>query len=362
MKQFIMTGGGTGGHVIPALAVARVLQERGHGVRFIGTASGLESKLVPDAGFPLDTIRIGQLNRVSWLTQAKTLGELPASVLAARRLLRRNQAAAVFSMGGYVAGPVMLGSVISCVPLVVMEPNAMPGFANRQAGRFVYRALLGFEAGSRWFPAGRWEVTGLPVRPEFFELPAKPAPGIGDSFTVLITGGSRGSRTLNRASRESWPLFRAAGAPVRIVHQTGAAEHEKLAKEFCQSGLQGEVVPFIANMAETFRAADLVVGRAGAGGVAEIAAARMPSLLVPLPFAADDHQRKNAEALVRAGAALMVLDAEMTGQRLFEEVEKLRRDQQLLEGMRVRVAAFRKPGAAERAADVLEMAAEEGKD
>ncbi len=359
MTHFIMTGGGTGGHVIPALAVARVLRDRGHAVRFIGTASGLESKLVPEAGFPLDTVRIGQLNRVGWLRQARTIAELPASLGAACGLLQRNQAKAVFSMGGYVAGPVMLASVLKRVPLVVMEPNAMPGFANRKVGRFVYRALLGFEAGSRWFPAGRSEVTGLPVRPEFFDIPVKPAPAPGDPFTVLITGGSRGSRTLNRASRESWPLFREAGSPVRIVHQSGAAEHEALAKEFSQSGVPGEMVPFIGNMAEAFRDADLVVGRSGAGGVAEIAAASMPSVLVPFPFAADDHQRRNAEALEQAGAAVMVLDGEMNGRRLFDEVEKLRMNTQLLERMRGCAAAFRKPGAAERAADVLEEAARE---
>lgn len=256
----------------------------------------------------------------------------------------------------------MLASVLNSVPLVVMEPNAMAGFANRRVGRYVYRALLGFEAGSRWFPEGRSEVAGLPVRPEFFEIPVKTAPAAGDPLTVLITCGSRGSRTLNRASRESWPLFRAAGSPVRIVHQTGAAEHEALAREFSQCGLEGEVAPFITDMARAFRSADLVVGRAGAGGVAEIAAARMPSLLVPLPFAADDHQRRNAEALVKAGAALMALDAEMTGRRLFDEVEKVRKSPELLDAMRTRVGAFRKPGAAERAADVMEEAAREGKD
>jgi UDP-N-acetylglucosamine--N-acetylmuramyl-(pentapeptide) pyrophosphoryl-undecaprenol N-acetylglucosamine transferase len=356
-----MAGGGTGGHVIPALAVARVLRDRGHVVHFIGTASGLESKLVPEAGFPLETIRIGQLNRVGPIRQAQTLSELPASLWAAASLLRRNRAAAVFSMGGYVAGPVMLASVLGRVPLVVMEPNAMPGFANRRVGRFVYRALLAFEAGSRWFPEGRSEVTGLPVRPEFLDLPVKPAPPEGDPFSVLITGGSRGSRTLNRASRESWPLFRSSGAPVCILHQAGAAESEALGKEFSASGLPGEVVPFIGDMARAFRDADLVVGRAGAGGVAELAAARMPGILVPLPFAADDHQRRNAEALVKAGAALMVLDAEMSGQRLFEEVEKLRRNPELLDAMRTRMGAFRKTGAAERAADIIEEAARQRK-
>ena len=176
-------------------------------------------------------------------------------------------------------------------------------------------------------------------------------------FTVLITGGSQGARTLNRASRESWPLFRTNGAPVRIVHQTGVAEHDALAEEFTGAGIEGEVIPFIPNMASAFAEADLVVARAGAGAVNEIAAAGMASVLVPLPFAADDHQRRNAEALVQNGAARMVLDAEMNGKRLFEEIESLRENPAELEKMQTRVRPFAKPGAADRAADVLEEAA-----
>ncbi len=193
----------------------------------------------------------------------------------------------------------------------------------------------------------------MPVRPEFFRVPPKRE----GPFTVLITGGSRGSRTLNRASRESWELFRAARTPIRIVHQSGAAEHEALAKEFAAAGLEGEVVAFIPNMADAFAHADLVVGRAGAGAVNEIAAAGMPSVLVPFPFAADDHQKKNAEMLNHAGAARMVPDAEMTGERLFREVELLRCAPEQRERMRERVRQFAHPGAAERAADLMEEAA-----
>ncbi|MBV8865879.1 MAG: UDP-N-acetylglucosamine--N-acetylmuramyl-(pentapeptide) pyrophosphoryl-undecaprenol N-acetylglucosamine transferase, partial [Acidobacteriaceae bacterium] len=170
--------------------------------------------------------------------------------------------------------------------------------------------------------------------------------------------GSRGARTLNRASRESWPLFRESGAGIRILHQTGAAEHEALAKDFSEAGVPGEVVPFIRDMAEAFANADLVIARAGAGVVSEVSAARMPSLLVPLPFAADNHQRKNAEALVSEQAARMVLDSEMNGERLFREVETLRNHPEELTAMRRNVQRFASPGAAERAADVLEEAAE----
>jgi UDP-N-acetylglucosamine--N-acetylmuramyl-(pentapeptide) pyrophosphoryl-undecaprenol N-acetylglucosamine transferase len=352
-RNFVLTGGGTGGHVFPAIAVARVLRERGHRVMFVGTQTGIESRLVPDAGFEMEHIRIGRLNRVGLLRKMQTAGELPISIAAASGILKKRQPAAVFSMGGFVAGPVMVAAVLRKIPLIVMEPNAIPGFANRRIGPYVYRVLLGFEATRTWFPAEKSEVTGLPVRPEFFEV----RPRAGGPFTILITGGSRGSRTLNRASRESWPLFRERESEIRILNQTGTAEHEELAREFAASGLEGEVVPFIGDMAGALASADLVIARSGAGSVNEIAAAGMPSILVPFPFAADDHQKKNAEALRDAGAARMVLDGEMTGERLFAEVSELRQNDAELKQMRELVKRFAHPGAAERAADVLEEAA-----
>lgn len=351
--SFVITGGGTGGHVFPALAVARVLRERGHRLLFIGTREGMEARLVPDAGFEIEFVRSGGLNRVGLARQLRTLAQLPLSIAAGARLLQRFRPHAVFSMGGYVAGPVMVAALLSGKRLVVMEPNAIPGFANRRVAGRVYRALLGFEMTRQFFPEGKSEVTGVPVRPEFFRVePKRDGP-----FTVLITGGSRGARTLNRASRDSWNSIRKSGAPIRLVHQTGSAEHEALAKEFAAAAVDGQVLPFIRDMPAAFAQADLVVGRAGAGAVNEIAAAGMPSVLIPLPFAADDHQRKNAELLVNAGAARMVLDADMNGDRLFREIEQLRQNPAEREQMRGRVRQFARPDAAERAADILEEAA-----
>jgi UDP-N-acetylglucosamine--N-acetylmuramyl-(pentapeptide) pyrophosphoryl-undecaprenol N-acetylglucosamine transferase len=352
--SFVLTGGGTGGHVFPALAVAGILRDRGHRLLFIGTREGMESRLVSEAGFAIEFIRSGGLNRVGLRKQVQTSLQLPASIAAAWSLLRKFRPQAVFSTGGYVAGPVMLAAVLARIPLIVMEPNMVPGFSNRQVARWVYRALLGFAGTETWFPPGRSEVTGLPVRAEFFSVRRK-TEGV---FTILITGGSRGARTLNTASRESWSLFHAGNSPVRILHQAGAAaNYDILRREFAKSGVAGEVVPFISNMPEAFANADLVICRAGAGTVNEVSAAGMTSVLVPLPFAADDHQRKNAEMLVKAHAARMVPDSEFNGRRLFEEVEALRRDPQQLAAMSERVRQFAKPGAAERAADVMEEAA-----
>jgi UDP-N-acetylglucosamine--N-acetylmuramyl-(pentapeptide) pyrophosphoryl-undecaprenol N-acetylglucosamine transferase len=343
-----MLGGGTGGHVIPALAVARELRKRGHNVIFVGTERGMEGKLVPADGFELRKIEIGGLNRVGLQQKLATLLRLPFTTLGCRQFVR--PAAAVFSMGGYVAGPPAIAALLSRKPLVVMEPNAVPGLTNRVIGKWVARALISFPETERYFRPGHTEITGLPVREEFFRIQTKQR---GPVFNLLITGGSQGSRTLNQAARASWARFVEARMPVRIVHQTGAPEFEAIRDEFARSGLDGEIVRFIGDMPSAFAAADLVVCRSGAGTVSELAAAGRPSLLVPFPFAADDHQTRNAEALERGGAARLVRDADMNGERLFEAVRDLAGSGEL-ERMGEAARRFAKPGAAQRAADILE--------
>jgi UDP-N-acetylglucosamine--N-acetylmuramyl-(pentapeptide) pyrophosphoryl-undecaprenol N-acetylglucosamine transferase len=260
---------------------------------------------------------------------------------------------AVFSLGGYVAGPPVMAALVRRKPVVVMEPNAIPGFTNRVIGRFVTRALISFAATEAYFPRGKAETTGLPVREEFFRIPQRPR---GDMLHVLITGGSQGSRTLNQAARESWPLFRKAAFPVRLVHQCGPRGYEELRGAFAESDLEGEIVPFIADMPAAFRDADLVVCRSGAGAVSELAAAGKPSILVPFPFAADDHQTRNAEAMERGGAASLIRDAELTGERLFSAIAEAS-GPAALESMARAARQLARPGAARRAAEILEEVA-----
>src|SRR5579872_1753832 len=353
MATIMMAGGGTGGHVVPLLAVARELQSRGHASVFVGTRIGFEAKLVPAAGFPLEFIEIGGLKRVGIARTIRTLAQLPLSVGKVFSLLKQHRPSAVFSMGGYAAGPVVLAALWKRLPLVVMEPNAMPGLTNRQVGRFVTRALLSFPEASRFFPQGKSEITGLPVRPEFFSIPPKPREA---TLTVLITGGSQGSRTLNQAAAGSWHYFREAASNIRFIHQTGSGAFEALAKKFNESGLGGRIVPFIDDMPAAFAEADLVICRAGAGAVAELAAAGKPSVLVPLPHAADQHQLRNAEAFSRSGAARLVLDHEMDGGRFFEEVRKLASQPGVLKHMGEQARTFAHPGAARRAAEIVEEA------
>lgn len=351
-RTFFMAGGGTGGHVIPAIAVARELQARGHQPVFIGTQSGFEAKLVPGAGFPLELIEIGGLKRVGLVQTVRTLRQMPLSLNKVLALFNRYRPSAIFSMGGYVAGPVVLAAWWRRLPIVVMEPNAVPGLTNRQMGRFVSRALLSFPEAARYFPRGKTEITGLPVRREFFSIPPKLR---GDVVTILITGGSRGSRTLNETTRDAWSFFRHSPFRVRLLHQTGGEAYDRISKDFATSRIDGEVMPFIADMPGAFAQADLIVCRAGAGAVAELAAASKPSILVPFPFAADQHQLKNAEAFVRAGAAVLVQDREMSGRRLYEEIAALVSEPGRLERMGRQARTFaQSDSAAQRAAAVLE--------
>lgn len=351
-RRFLMAGGGTGGHVIPAIAVAQELKKRGHDVFFVGTERGMENRLVPAAGFELRHIDIGGLNRVSLARKVSTLSRLP--FVTAGSFKFANHVNAVFSMGGYVAGPPVIAALLQRKPVVVMEPNAIPGFTNRRIARFVARALVNFPETALYFPKDRTELTGMPVRAEFFEIQPRP---LTETLNLLVTGGSQGSQALNRALRESWPVFRQRGLRVRIVHQTGTVQFESVQAEFGKSGIDGEVVPFLSDMPAAFAQADLVVCRSGAGTVSELAAAGKPSILAPFPHAADDHQTRNAEAMSNAGAACVLRDEQMSGERLVELIEKVI-DQ--LGEMGETAKRLARPGAAVRAAEILEEEAAAG--
>ena len=351
--NFVVVAGGTGGHVIPGLAVARELRERGHSVVLIGTTRGMESKLVPPAGFELHLLQAGALQQVSWRRRLRTAMELPTGLVEAAAILEQAQPRAVFSMGGYASGPVTLMAWAKDIPVVVMEPNAVPGLAHRLIGPFVTRALLGFEQAGRFFPPGRWEVTGIPIREEFFRVPARTN---RRPFTVMITGGSQGSHRLNTAAMESLPLWANAGELHRILflHQSGEKEYNHVCSRYRQFSAQAEVAPFWEDMPGAFARADVVVCRAGASTMAELSAAGRASILAPYPFAADQHQLRNAQAAEQAGAARVVRDRELSGRRLFDEVRALEEAPERLADMERAARRLARPGAARRAAEVLE--------
>lgn len=349
--RFLMAGGGTGGHVIPLLAVANELRARGHDCLFVGTERGAEARLVPAAGFPIEWIHASGLQRVSARQRLEATLALIRSTGQQLRRLANAPPHAVFSLGGYVAGPPVLAALWRRVPVVVMEPNATPGLTNRWIARFVRKALVNFPETERFFPPGRTEVTGMPVRQELFHLlqtpPERP-------FTILITGGSQGSRTLNEAARAAWPKLRDLGYDIYLIHQTGAAHYDSLRLAFEQSRVLGEMSAFLPDMPAAYSRADLVICRAGAGTVSELAAAGKPSVLIPFPYAADDHQRHNAEQFRKAGAALLFKDSEWTGDRMYETVRELAAEPERLQKMSAAARTLAHPGAARRAAEILE--------
>jgi len=351
---FLMAGGGTGGHVIPLLAVATELRSRGHECFFVGTERGAEARLVPAAGFPLELIRIGGLQGVSIRRKIESVIDLVRATLSQFSRLGVRRPDAIFSLGGYVAGPPVLAALPRRIPVVVMEPNAVPGLTNRWIARFVSRALVNFSETGKYFPAGRTEVTGLPVREEFFHIAQR---SDGGTFTVLITGGSQGSRTLNLAARAAWPKLRELPHDIYIIHQTGPAHYKELWPRFEESGVPGEMSAFIEDMPAAYARADVVICRSGAGAVSELAAAGKPSVLIPFPYAADDHQLHNAERFREAGAALLFTDKEWTGERMFQVIRGLAADRERLHKMSDAARSLAHPGAARRAADILEQIA-----
>jgi UDP-N-acetylglucosamine--N-acetylmuramyl-(pentapeptide) pyrophosphoryl-undecaprenol N-acetylglucosamine transferase len=349
--KIVLAGGGTGGHVIPALAIAEELREHGHAAAFVGTARGLETRLVPKAGFPLYLVKVGALNRVSFATRLRTLIDLPLSIFAAMRILRRLRAQVVIGVGGYAAGPATMAAVLLRIPVVLFEANVVPGFANRVVARFAANAAVHFAQTGKWFR--RFEVTGVPVRPSFFALPARRS----QPSTLLVFGGSQGARALNRIVRDSAGELLKRMPNLKIVHQTGEREFDELRRFYDSARIGVEAHPFLDDMAQRFADADLIVCRSGASTVAEIAAAGKCALLVPFPGAADDHQLRNAELLEQAGAALLVAESELTAERFVQQVTALLGAPEQMAAMGAKARALAHPDAAAHIAGMAIRAA-----
>lgn len=350
--RVLIVGGGTGGHIIPALAVARELVARHSAeILFIGTERGMEIRLVPEAGFRLRLINVGPLKNVSLLTRLRTFTDLPASILACRGLIREFRPSVVFGVGGYASGPGMAAALQMRVPTLAFEPNAMPGFANRLVGKRVQAAAVNFPAAARWFRNP--EVTGIPVRPEFFTI-SPPPPGPPH---LLVFGGSQGARLFNQSLPKIVSELLNAVPGLTILHQSGARHAESTQAAYTASGAdpsQWRVEPFLNDMPFRFAQAHLVMARSGASTVAELAAAGKPALLVPFAAAADDHQKRNAEVMVDAGAASMLdeNDLEVPG-RLLDALTGLLVSSQKLAAMASAARTQAHPDAAERIADRL---------
>jgi UDP-N-acetylglucosamine--N-acetylmuramyl-(pentapeptide) pyrophosphoryl-undecaprenol N-acetylglucosamine transferase len=337
----ILAGGGTGGHVIPALAIAnQLMKDYGAELLFIGTARGIENRLVPAAGYPLQLVRVGALKNVSLVTRAKTAFDLPRAVWDAARMLNEFAPDVVIGVGGYASGPAMLAAIMKHIPTLAFEPNAVPGFANRMVARFVSAAAVHFKETAEYFRNAT--VTGVPVRQAFFEIPTKR----GGAPTLLVFGGSQGAHAINEAMIRCLPVLQREAPGIHIIHQTGERDYNDAVADYEKLGESAEVFKFIDDMPAAFARADVVLCRSGASTVAEIAAAGKPAIFVPFPRAADDHQRVNAEALARAGAAVLVEESKLEGVWLAETIAALLQDARRVQGMSQAARGLAHPNAA----------------
>ena len=346
----ILAGGGTGGHVIPALAIAQELKNAYSAeVLFIGTQRGIETRLVPRAGFDLRLIQVGALNKVSTATRIKTMLDLPRAIAASRGIISNFKPDVMIGVGGYASGPAMLAAKFCRVPTVIFEPNIYPGFANRLVAPFASAAAVHFKETCKYFR--QCSVTGVPVRQAFFQLSNRRSEG---RKNLLVFGGSQGAKAINAALVASLPQLYAAIPGLRIIHQTGEKEYETVARAYLEGNFAAEVSAFIDDMPRAFADADLVICRSGASTVAEITAAGKPAIFIPLPTAADDHQTKNAQALVDAGAARLLTQARLTPERLVEQAAGLFTEPANLDSMAQVALSLAHPNAA---AEIAAMAA-----
>ena len=328
--RVVIAGGGTGGHLYPGIAIARELLARRPGttVTFAGTARGIESRVVPREGFQLDLLRSAGLKGRSGVAVLRGLAMLPASAWDAWRILSRRRPHLVIGVGGYSSGPVVMLAALRRIPTLLAEQNAVPGLTNRLLSRFVNAAAVTFDSTVTYF-GRRGFVAGNPVRPEFFQEELPPEGGSHGvrhgRARVLIFGGSQGAHAINVAMVEAAPRLAAAGG-VDITHQTGERDVELVRRAYQDAGLAARVEPFLYAMDREMKSADLVICRAGATTIAELTAAGRAAILIPLPTAADDHQRKNAEVLARAGAAELIEQKDLTGAVLADRILALAGD------------------------------------
>lgn len=352
MKRLLVAGGGTGGHIYPAIAIAQVLKKVAPEieVHFVGTAKGLEKKIVPREGYPLHLIKVGALNQVGVWTKLFSIILLPLALFQSVILILKLKPKAVLGVGGYASGPAVLAAWLMRIPTFLFEPNAQPGLTNRWLAPIVKRAFLNFSAAEKFFKDS--EIVGIPVRSGL--IPRSQADLMDETGTarrleILIFGGSQGARGINNTVLEA---VRRGGewlSRVSIVHQIGSTDFEKFKEEYERlKPLHVNYFEFLFDMPERYTKADLVICRAGASTLAELASCHKASIVVPFPQASDNHQQKNAEALVAGEATVMILQKDFTPEKLVEAVNEFYRNPNKISELEFAIAKFCKHESAER--------------
>ncbi len=356
--KVLIAAGGTGGHIYPGIAVAKEILRRDEksSVLFVGTERGLEARIVPENGFDVSFIESKGLKSVGLIGKLTGFAILPKSFLQARRILREFKPDVVVGAGGYVTGPVLMMASFLKIPTLAMDSNALPGFTNRQLARFVTKAALTFEEALPYF-GNKGIVTGNPVRKEFFEIEPKER---GEKINLLLFGGSQGARAINLAMIEALKFLSNKKGKLSITHQTGKLDFETVKKGYAENDWsEADIREYISDMVSEFEKTDLIISRAGATTCAEVAAAGKVAIMIPLPTAADDHQRKNAEALEKGGAAKMILQKDLTGESLAEVIKEFINSPEKISEMEKNAKKMAKEDAASATVDLIEQLAKE---
>ncbi len=353
--KLLIAGGGTGGHVIPAIAIAEEWLSRGkeREVVLVGTERGIEMKLVPQAGLPLETLRVAGLKGKGGAMLLRNLAMLAPAMLDARRVLRKHRPVAAFGVGGYAAGPMLLATWFSDVPNTIFEPNAEPGLTNKLLAKLSKRIATGYEISAQAW-GKKAIVTGCPVRREFFSIVPR---RLEKPFRLLVTGGSQGALPINRAFVDAMDRFAVRKNELSIVHQTGERDYNAVRTAYARREINAEVVPFLTNMAERFAWADVIVCRAGAITAAEIAAAGRAAIFIPFGAATDSHQLRNAQEMQRPGAGRLIIENELTAERLTNEVFSLVDHPEQIEKQSNAARSLARPQATRDIVNLIEEAA-----
>ena len=332
--RIVIAGGGTGGHLFPGIAIAEefIKREKQTEVLFVGTKRGIESKLLGGAGYELRTIDIEGIKGRGMKALVKGIYSIPQSMWQSRLILKEYRPQIVIGVGGYASGPAVLAAHFMGIPTAISEQNSEPGITNRILGKFVDKIFVTYEQTAELFSRSKVLLSGNPVRAAFAGVRSRQKLE-KDFRQLLIFGGSQGAKAINKSVVEMLPQLQRMKNKVRILHQTGAMEVESIREAYGRYGIKANVTEFIVDMAEAYRQADLIICRAGATSLAEITAAGKVPILIPFPWATNDHQTKNAEALADKDAAIMIKEKDLSGNKLFEVVDGLLSNQKKLQLM-----------------------------
>ncbi|QPJ66566.1 MAG: undecaprenyldiphospho-muramoylpentapeptide beta-N-acetylglucosaminyltransferase [Candidatus Nitrohelix vancouverensis] len=333
--RVVIAGGGTGGHLFPAIALARELEKSVMDIEisFVGSKQGLESKIIPREGWNLKTIFTAGLMGKKGLNRWVSLSKLPVGILQSVCFLVQKKPDLVVGVGGYASGPLALSAWMLKIPILIHEQNSIPGMTNRWLGKIADKVAVSFKDSERHFPAGKVVETGNMIREEFCVPREQATQKRTDKFCIFVMGGSQGAHSINAAMMEALESLLEEKDRIHIIHQTGTADFQAVKQSYDDFGFSADVRPFFENIEKPYREASLVISRAGATTLAEVTACGKVSILIPFPYAAHNHQEKNARILESANAAEMILDQELTGQQLAQSIQRALSDEQRLETM-----------------------------